>query len=132
MEAKQQKTGMRQVSAGMNGLAESDPHRISELYRELYGCSVEEMELACGTCSIFRLGERLLGGILRQRGESTFIPPVWIPFVTVGKLKEAVSRATSIGSRICSDIAYYPGIGCLAIIMNPQGVMVGMWEPGMK
>lgn len=57
--------------------------------------------------------------------------PTWLPFVRVGKIDEAVSRASQLGGR--TVIAPRPELlrGRVAVIADPTGATVGLleWDP---
>jgi predicted enzyme related to lactoylglutathione lyase len=53
---------------------------------------------------------------------------MWLPYVTVANLKDAVAKATSLGAGLARDITAIPEMGSFAIITDPQGATLGLWE----
>jgi len=48
-------------------------------------------------------------------------------YVTVPDLPAAVAKAKALGAKICKDVIILP-MGRFAIISDPQGASIGLWE----
>jgi len=114
--------------AGWKQIQDHDAADIKEYYTTRFGWTVEDTEVSCGICSLFRLGERLVGGMLQLSAADEAVSIMWMPCITVSNLKEAIDKSTSLGAKLCRDITQVQDRGRLAIISNPQGATVGIWE----
>jgi len=97
-----------------------------EWYFRRLGWTVEVMELPGGTYSFFKFGERLAGGMVQPADNDE--PIAWMPCLAVANLEDALSRSTSLGAKLRRRIKSIEGLGSLAIITNPQGATLGLWQ----
>ena len=97
-------------------------------YTDLFGWSIEEMPTPEGVCHFLKLGGRPVGGMLRMPAAVKGAPTMWMPDITVADLKAAMAKATALGAKLCKDVTAAPGMGRLAIINDPQGATLGLWE----
>jgi hypothetical protein len=86
------------------------------------------MPMPNGTYHFLKVGERPVGGLFQMPPEAKGAPTMWMPYVTVANLKEAVAKATSLGAKLCKDITTVPEMGSFVIINDPQGATLGLWE----
>ncbi|MDW7771635.1 MAG: VOC family protein [Desulfobulbaceae bacterium] len=131
MSKEKQKMDMLPGLVNWNETATKDLEGMKEIYTSQFGWNIEEMELPGGTYSFLKLGERLVGGMLQMPPEIG-TPIMWMPYITVPNLRDAVAKSTSLGAKLYKDITPIPGLGRLAIITNRQGAAVGLWESGDK
>jgi len=128
MSEKQQQVDMTPGIVSWNELSTSDPAESREFYSKLFGWCVEEMAMPNETYCFLKLGERPVGGMVQTPPEDEDAPATWMPYVTVANLKDAVAKATSLGAKICRDITPVPKMGSFAVITDPQGAALGLWE----
>ncbi|MDT3381096.1 VOC family protein [Labrys neptuniae] len=59
------------------------------------------------------------------------VPSHWTPYFEVGDLEEALARSISLGGEVVVHSANAPGLARIALILDPVGALVGLWElPG--
>jgi predicted enzyme related to lactoylglutathione lyase len=58
------------------------------------------------------------------------MPPHWGLFVTVESADATASRAAALGGRVLQPVIDVFGIGYAAVIQDPTGAAIGLWEPG--
>jgi predicted enzyme related to lactoylglutathione lyase len=78
--------------------------------------------------TFFKIGERPVGGMLLQPPEAAAAPTSWLGYVTVADLRAAVAKAKKLGAKICKDVTPIPEMGSFAIMLDPQGAALGLWE----
>jgi len=116
-----------------NELMTDDPEASADFYSGLFGWTAETMDMGQGReYTFFKLGDRPAGGMMQLPPEARGMSPSWMAYVTVEDLSAAVARAKELGAEICKDITIVPGMGSLAIINDPQGAMLGLWEFAKK
>ena len=128
MSENQQRMDMTPGIVSWNELVTNDPAGSREFYTKLFGWSIEEMAMPEGTYCFLKLGERPVGGMLQMPPEAEGAPTMWMPYVTVANLKDAVAKAASLGAKLCKDITPVPNMGSFAMITDPQGATLGLWE----
>ena len=52
----------------------------------------------------------------------------WLAYVLVDDVKQAADKARSLGATVMKDKTEAPGMGAFAIITDPTGAMLGLWE----
>jgi uncharacterized protein len=107
-------------------LATPDPAGAKEFYGALFGWEAEDMPGAGGTYTILRLGGRDVAACFAQNGAQ---PPHWNSYVTVEDAEASASTAAALGGSVAMDTADVEGIGRMAVIADPPGAPLALWEP---
>ena len=105
-------------------LPADDPARARKFYEGLLGWEFGEME-GFPDYWLFRSSEGSGGG-LGKRGES--VSNVIRVYVTVDKLETAVAAAEANGGSVIEPPADVPGQGRYAVVRDPEGSEIGLWE----
>ena len=115
-----------------NELLTRDPAASTNFYTQLFGWKSETMSMAPGMEYTFlKAGDRPAAGLLRMPAEAGDAPATWMSYVTVADLPAAVAKAKSLGAKVCKDVTNLP-MGRFAIISDPTGATLGLWEFGGK
>ena len=72
-----------------------------------------------------------LGGVesLSDRMKSNGVKPHWLPYVCVYDVDETVRLSSTLGARVIVPPKEIASIGCWAVIADPQGAVIGVYEP---
>ena len=62
----------------------------------------------------------------------TTSPSAWLAYVLVDDLKGATEKAKANGATVLRDITEVPNMGAFAIITDPTGANIGIWQPKAK
>lgn len=57
------------------------------------------------------------------------VPPGWLGHVTVADADGVVARAGALGVTVVEEARDVPGAGRRAVLRDPQGAVVALWEP---
>lgn len=98
-----------------------------KFYGEMFGWTTEEVDMGKGTYTIFKTGENTVAGMLTYPPEMAHYPVIWLNYVTVPNLEEALEKAVKLGAKIHKDVTEL-NIGRFAIIGDPQGAGLGLWQ----
>ncbi len=110
-------------------LATSDPEAAKSFYSELFGWESEKRPGEAGTYTIFRRdGKDVAGCFARPDGDGG-APPQWNSYVTVDDAEAAAARAAELGGAVAMPAADVEGIGRIAVISDPAGAPLALWEP---
>ena len=111
-------------------LATTDPGAAESFYTQVAPWSVRGSEIS-NTYRMIEAGGRPLGGIVAidpaiadRRGE-----PHWTPYVYVYDVDATARQAASLGGQVRLGPAEVPGVGGWALIADPQGATIGIYEP---
>ena len=93
-------------------------------YNELCGWRSERIDAGSGSYLALELGRGFGGGIV----ECDTRRPLWLPYVEVGEITEAVSRARRLGAKVLLDPREGPA-GWRSVIATPAGGELALWQP---
>jgi predicted enzyme related to lactoylglutathione lyase len=102
-----------------------DPQRATRFYEGLFGWTFKEME---GFPDYFLFGplSNGVGGAIGKRGVSA--GEVVRNYVTVDSIDEAVTRVSALGGTVVEPKVEVPGQGWYAVLHDPEGNELGIWE----
>ena len=107
-------------------LATTDADGAKEFYGELFRWEAEDMPGEAGTYTMFRLDGKDVAACFAQ-GDGA--PPHWNSYVTVEDVDVAVAMAAELGGSVLMPAGDVEGIGRMAVIADPTGAAVALWEP---
>jgi uncharacterized protein len=98
-------------------------------YRGLFGWVREEVDLGGSTYTFFKVGDESVAGMAVLSAKSEGTPEGWTNYVTVKNLEDSIAKACALGGTVCKDITALQ-MGRFAIIQDPYGAVVGLWQFG--
>ena len=101
-----------------------DLERARAFYGELCGWRTERVDTCHGSYHAVGLGAGLGGGMV----ECPTPRSLWLPYVEVGDIAEATSRAHDLGARVLLDPREGPA-GWRSVVVTPAGGEVAFWQP---
>ena len=109
-----------------------DPQAAKEFYSSLFGWTYEEGNDPAMPYTTLMAGEIPIGGLyaLMDEQKQEGIPPNWTSYIQVDKLEPMLAKVGEHGGHIHLDPCEVPNHGRLAVIQDPTGATVAMWEPG--
>jgi uncharacterized protein len=110
-----------------NELMTRDARASEKFYTALFGWTREEMDMGGFSYSMFKSGERPVGGMFTLPPEAESMPAIWMAYVTVENLERSLAEAIELGAKVHKEITTTP-IGRFAIIADPQGAVLGLWQ----
>ena len=113
-------------------LATTDPKAAVTFYRDLFGWDIVEHDIGPnGVYTIFTMRGKDVAAAAGQHPEERQlgIPPHWNLYVTVTSADEAAKRATQLGATILDAPFDAMHQGRMAIIRDPTGAVLQLWEP---
>jgi len=111
-------------------LTTDDLGKAKEFYGKLFKWSLEDMPMPDGTYTMVKAGEGPGGGMMKK--PSPEVPTAWLPYVQVDSVSDTVATAKKLGARIMKDKTPIPGMGAFAIVLDPTGGAIGVWEMAKK
>lgn len=111
-------------------LMSSDLERARQFYCDLFGWEAEEPnEELGGYLNFSKDGVRVAGGFRRQPGMEN-VPDVWSVYLATDDAEKTVETATASGAQVIAPPMAVQEFGTMAVITDPGGAAVGMWQPG--
>jgi predicted enzyme related to lactoylglutathione lyase len=72
------------------------------------------------------LGGHNVAGVAPTAGPEA--PPVWSTYVDVASVDDTLATATAAGGTVIAEAMDVPGAGRLAVLADPEGAVIGLWE----
>jgi len=115
-----------------NELLTRDPDRAKKFYADTLGWTFEAMPMAGGggTYWIAKSGAEMAGGLFDIRGHDfDGVPESWMSYIAVDDVDARVAKALKAGARLMKPVFEVPGVGRIAVLMEPGGAGVGWMTP---
>jgi predicted enzyme related to lactoylglutathione lyase len=111
-------------------LTTDDPVAAKSFYTQIAPWETKEWDDSI-EYTMWTRGEKSLGGVVPLSAElkTSGVGPHWMPYVAVYDVDETVRRAASLGGRVRMGPKEVASIGAWAVIADPQGAVVGVFEP---
>ena len=83
-----------------------------------------------GTYWVATMDDAPVGGILDISGpEFGQVPESWLSYIAVDDIDACVKKATAAGAKLMKPIFEVPGVGRIAILLEPGGAAIGWMTP---
>jgi predicted enzyme related to lactoylglutathione lyase len=109
-------------------LATTDIDKAKSFYTALFAWRLEDAKFDRGTerYTMIHVDGGTAGGIMAHTEQGT--ASQWVPYVGVDDVRDAVKKAQSLGARVVRDVSEVEGRGWFAIIEDPTGGTLGLWQ----
>ena len=113
-----------------NELMTRDVERAKRFYRDTIGWTFEGMPMGKGTYWIAKSRGKMAGGMFELTSpEYDGVPESWMSYLAVDDVDARVAKALKDGAKLMKPIFEVPGVGRIAILMQPGGAGVGWMTP---
>ena len=114
-----------------NELMTRDVERAKQFYRDAIGWTFEPMPMPDGgTYWIAKSGTQMAGGMFELKSpEFDGVPESWMSYLAVDDVDRRVAKAVKAGAKLMKPIFDVPGVGRIAILMQPGGAGIGWMTP---
>jgi predicted enzyme related to lactoylglutathione lyase len=116
-------------------LSTADLARSARFYRSVFGweCVERKMHVSYGRAldySLFMLGQRNVAGLHAQIGaqRQQGARPAWLSYILVSEVDPLAARAVLLGGKLLAPPLDVADLGRLAILSDPQGARLGLWQ----
>jgi uncharacterized protein len=101
-----------------------DQVRASAFYARLLNWHPELIRAASSSYLALDMGAGVGGGIVECRTRR----PLWLPYVEVDRIDEAIEQARGLGAAVLLEPREGPS-GWRSVVASPTGGEVALWEP---
>ena len=111
-------------------LAATDATRALDFYTELFGWGAVVQPANGGTFVRFTNGERDVGSAYQMRPSAlqAGMSSHWTAYVRVDDAMAAAQRARELGGSVAVEPFVVDGIARIALLVDPVGAHLGVWE----
>lgn len=110
-------------------LMTTDPDAAMKFYDEIAGWGTMPFEGSSRPYTMWTNNGVPLGGVTQLTDEMKGVPPSWMASVGVDNVDDSVAKANELGGRTVMPAADIPGAGRYAVISDPQGVPIAIFQP---
>jgi predicted enzyme related to lactoylglutathione lyase len=107
-------------------LAAADVEKSKAFYGKVYGWKASAFGPNMTT---FGTGEGMENQVADVMAAPPGVPSHWVSNVVVAKLADSRARVEKLGGKVLMGEIAVPGIGLIAIVQDPQGATIALFEP---
>ncbi len=114
-----------------NELMTRDIEGAKKFYADTMGWSFDAMPMGGDTTYwIAKMNDEPVGGIFDISGaDYKDVPESWMSYIAVDNVDERVKKAIKAGAKLMKPAFDVPGVGRIAILMEPGGAGIGWMTP---
>jgi predicted enzyme related to lactoylglutathione lyase len=117
------------VSLCWNELNSRDLDAVRGFYEAVFGWTAAPTDMGEMIYTVFNLGESSIGGGLTLPPQTPAeVPGHWLVWFSVVDRDATVARAGELGAEARIDAMDVPGVGRLAVLVDPQGAAFGVMQ----
>jgi uncharacterized protein len=117
-----------------NELMTRNVEAAKKFYADTLGWSFDAMPMpAGGTYWLAKMGADPVGGVF-DIGAPEFgpVPESWMAYIAVDDVDARVKKALAAGAKLMKPIFDVPGVGRIAVLMEPGGAGIGWMTPAQR
>jgi uncharacterized protein len=118
-----------------NELMTRDVEGAKTFYAGTLGWSYDAMPMPDGGGSywVAKVDDEPVGGILDiSAPEFGAVPESWMAYIAVDDVDARVAKAVKAGAKLMKPVFEVPGVGRIAILMQPGGAGIGWMTPAAQ
>lgn len=111
-----------------NELLSPDPQAALRFYGALLGWKTQTMAMPGGDYHVLKVGDTSVGGVtaLSAPDKAAGMKPGWGCYVTVDDVDATARKAVELGGKVVLGPQDIPGVGRMAMLLDPQGSMLSV------
>lgn len=112
-----------------NELATSNLKAAKEFYGNAFGWTFADHKMDTCTYSMVKRGDKEFAGIWEiPHDQQKDIPPHWISYILVDNLEQSLEKVKNLGAFVKVPPTKVGEFGHFAVITDPAGAHVALWE----
>jgi predicted enzyme related to lactoylglutathione lyase len=114
---------------GWVDLGSTDPEASRKFYSDLFNWSVDIVPAPeAGGYGMFKINGKEVGGVGPTQDPKQ--PTAWLAYILVDDAKATAKKVKDEGGTVITDAMDVMGEGTMAVIADPTGAVIGLWQPG--
>jgi predicted enzyme related to lactoylglutathione lyase len=110
-------------------LMTTDTKKAKDFYSSLFGWTTQDHDMGNMTYTMFKNGDKDLGGMLQVPHEKKgHVPPHWMSYISVENVDETIKKAKSLGASVTVEATPVSDYGRFAVIQDPTGAHIAVWQ----
>ena len=115
-----------------NELMTRDVAAAKKLYADALGWTFDAMPMPDGTLYHICLADgQTVGGLfdITDKPDMAQVPASWMAYIAVDDIDDRLAKAKAAGAQVMGEPFDVPGVGRIAMVMQPDGAMIGWMTP---
>lgn len=113
-----------------NELATSNVQAAKNFYGKVFGWDFSDQTVGDMTYTMIKLADKQCGGIWAiPKNQEKQISPHWLAYILVSDLDVSLEKASANGASIMKPASNVGDFGKFAIITDPTGASIALWQP---
>ncbi len=104
-------------------LRTKDVAKAKAFYTDVIGWETEEMPMPDGAYTVVKANGAPIGGLTSHGADGG---PAWATYVTVDNVDDRVAKATAAGGSVIVPPTDIPGVGRMAMVVDPVGAPINL------
>lgn len=110
-------------------LATANVQAAKDFYGNVFGWKFTEHDMGDMTYTVFKRDNQEFGGIWAiPKDKQNQIPPHWMAYILVENLNTSLDKARKNGAKVIKEMTQAGDMGLFAIIQDPTGAHIALWE----
>ena len=109
-----------------NELATRDIGAAKKFYTGLLGWTVREMPMQTGVYTVFKAGDKDVGGMYAITPEMGEVPPHWMGYIAVDDVDALAKKTEELGGKVIVPPMDIPEVGRMVVIADPTGAAISL------
>lgn len=116
-----------------NELATANVQGAKDFYSKTFGWKFTDTDVGGMTYTLIMKDAKAFGGIWAiPKDQQAHIPPHWMAYILVENADESLAKASKNGAKVVKPVSNAGEMGRFAIIQDPTGAHVALWQPLCK
>jgi predicted enzyme related to lactoylglutathione lyase len=112
-----------------NELASTNVQASKDFYGKVFGWEFVDHKMDDMTYTIVKKGDKDIGGIWAiPTAQQSQIPSHWLAYILVDNVEKALEKATQNGATLIKPVQKAGDMGIFAIIKDPTGAHLALWQ----
>jgi predicted enzyme related to lactoylglutathione lyase len=112
-----------------NELATPDLKATKDFYGKVFGWEFVDKKMDTMTYTIVKKENKEFGGIWAiPKEQQSQIPAHWVPYILVDNIEQTLEKARQNGATVLKPAQKAGDMGMFAIIKDPTGASVALWQ----
>lgn len=112
-----------------NELATTNVKAAKDFYGKVFGWKFTDHEMGDMTYTMIKTDDKEFGGIWAiPKDKEKQIPPHWMGYILVENLDDSLEKSTKNGASIMKPATLAGDMGRFAIITDPTGAHIALWQ----
>lgn len=116
-----------------NELATNNVKAAKDFYSKVFGWEFTDKKVDDMTYTMIKKGDKEFGGIWAiPEAQKDQIPPHWLAYILVENVEQSLEKARQNGATVIKPVQKAGDMGLFAVIKDPTGAHVALWQPLKK